>query len=200
VTHQKDGLINCCGPNNALNCFENVLSRYDEAQFLPQFVCLDIRNTIENSNNYCHSGGKCDLGSSCLKPILNNFTTIIQMKRLGRRDLIYYGHPADIVRNAEISGFVPKTNFLGPSLADRLTLLLKYLFIFSSGLAIVNVIPCYGLDGQFLVNALITNLDATKFSKNKKDLFIVLVNLLGSTMFFIAVVKIFWSTFGGRFF
>lgn len=198
VSHQKDGLINCCKAHNALNCFENVLSRYDEAQFLPQYTCLNIRNTIENTINYCHIGErKCELNNSCLKPILNNYTTIIQMKRANnKQDLIYYGHPADVVRAIDISEFVPKTNLVrSSSLGDMLTLLLKYLCIFSSGLAIVNVIPCYGLDGQFLINAFISNLDSAKFSKNKKDLLAVLINVLGSVLLFVAILKIFWTTF-----
>lgn len=196
ISHLKDGLVNCCEASDSMNCFENVL--IEAQQNLPQYVCLNIRSAIENSNNYCHTADKkCELNSSCLKPILNNHSTIIHMKRENtEKDLIYYGHPAEAVRDITISEFVPKFKLLlSPNFGDILTTFLKYLCIFSSGLALINSFPCYGLDGYYLVQALITNLNSSRFNKSTKDLILVLINVFSASLLFIAVLKILWTTF-----
>lgn len=191
IEHQKDGTVVCCSPSNpALNCFEN----FDEER-LPQYVCLNIRNTIEHSKHYCHKGA-CPEHISCVKPILPNSTTIIHIKRKNRtKDFIYYGHPYDILRNIEISKFVPKTRIFEPSFADAISLMLKYLIVFSSGLALVNVVPGYGLDGQFLVNTIITILPSRYFNKARKEIISILINSIGSIILFMAIIKIIWKTF-----
>jgi S2P endopeptidase len=190
LEHLKDGTITCCGSNPALNCFEN----FDEER-LPQYVCLNIRNTIEHAKHYCHKKA-CPDHVSCVKPLLPNTTTIIHIKRRNRtKDFVYYGHPLDILNYVDISNFVPKTKVFEPSLADAISLMLKYLIVFSSGLAVVNVIPCYGLDGQFLVNTIITNLPSKYFSKARKEILSVSINLIGTFTLLLAIIKIIWTTF-----
>jgi S2P endopeptidase len=111
-------------------------------------------------------------------------------------DFVYYGHPIDILYNVEISDYTPKTKIFEPWFADALALMLKYLVVFSSGLAVVNVIPSYGLDGQFLMNTILSEcLPSKYFSKAKKEVISVCVNLSGSIILFLSVIKILWITF-----
>lgn len=189
VEHHKEH-VSCCPTNPALNCFENF-----DVERLPQYVCLNIRNTVEHSTSYCHKS-ICPQHTSCLKPILANTSTIIHMKRKNRvKDLVYYGHPYDVLRNVEISEFTPKTKIFEPWFGDAIALLLKYLTVFSSGLAIVNVVPCYGLDGQFLISALISTLPSKHFNKGRKELISFAINLIGSATLFLAIFKIILTTF-----
>lgn len=193
VEHHKDGTVSCCPKSNpSLNCFEN----FDEER-LPQYVCLEIRKTIEHTKNYCHKGMACQENMSCVKPILPNTTTIIHIKRRNRSiEFVYYGHYLDIITNVEISNYIPKTKIFEPSIANGVALMLKYLIVFSSGLAIVNLIPAYGLDGQFLVNTLLSDcLPSRYFSKAQKELISFTVNLSGTIILFLAVFKILWRTF-----
>jgi S2P endopeptidase len=188
VEHGKDGTVSCCPQNPALNCFENL----DEDR-LPQYVCLNIRKTVEHSQDYCHKLA-CPEHTSCLKPILSNTSTIIHMKRKNRvKDLVYYGHPYDILRNVEISGYIPKTKVFEPWFADALSLLLKYITVFSSGLGIVNVMPCLGLDGYFLVNAVIASVPS--ISKHRKELISFAINGVGTAALFLSIIKIIYTTF-----
>lgn len=190
VEHGKDGIVSCCPVNAALNCFENL----DEDR-LPQYVCLNIRKTVEHSQDYCHKLA-CPEHSSCLKPILANTSTIIHMKRKNRaKDLVYYGHPYDVLRNVEISGYMPKTKFFEPWFGDAITLLLKYITVFSSGLAVINVIPCIGLDGYLLVNAVIANLPSKHVTKSKKELISFAINALGTATLFMSIIKIIYTIF-----
>ncbi|KAG5667950.1 hypothetical protein PVAND_015910 [Polypedilum vanderplanki] len=192
IEHQKDGTIECCSKSNpAVNCFEN----FDEER-LPQYVCLNIRNAIEHSKAYCQESLTCTEHISCVKPLLANTSTIIHIKRRNRvKDFVYYGHPIDIIGSVEISQFIPKTKTFSPAFADSIALLLKYLVVFSSGLAIVNVIPCYGLDGQHLINAIISNLPSKYFSKGRKEVLSISINLVGSLTLITIIIKILWTTF-----
>ena len=191
IEHHKAGVVSCCPANPALNCFEN----FDEER-LPQYVCLNIRNTVEHSKDYCHKSSSCPQHTSCVKPILSNSSTIIHIKRKNRtKDLVYYGHPYDMLRFVEVSKFTPKTKLFEPWFGDAIELILKYLAVFSSGLALVNVIPCYGLDGQFIVNALISNLPSSHISKSRKELISSLIILIGSISLFFASFKIFFTSF-----
>lgn len=118
------------------------------------------------------------------------------MKRKNRvKDLVYYGHPYDILRSVEISAYVPKTKIFEPSFGNGINLILKYITVFSSGLGIVNVIPCFGLDGYFLVNAIITNLPSKHFSKSKKELISFSINSLGTFTLILSIFKIIYTTF-----
>lgn len=190
IEHHKDGIVSCCPSDPALNCFENF-----DVERLPQYICLNIRKTVEHSADYCHKS-PCPQHSSCIKPILANISTIIHMKRKNRvKDLVYFGHPFDVLLAVDVSEFTPKTRIFEPWFGDAITLMLKYLAVFSSGLALVNVVPCYGLDGQFLVTALISNLPSSTFSKSRKELISNSINLVGSGTLFLATLKIFYTTF-----
>jgi S2P endopeptidase len=189
---QHDGTIGCCRQSDpALNCFES----FDEER-LPQFVCLNIRNAIEHSRDYCSESLTCDEHVSCVKPLLANTTTIVHIRRRNRvKDFVFYGHPSDVLGSVEVSQFVPKTKAFGPGMADCIALLLKYLVVFSSGLAIVNVVPCYGLDGQHLLNAIVASLPVRYLSKGRKEVVSISINLIGTVTLFAIIVRVVWSTF-----
>lgn len=189
--HRHKDHVSCCPSNPALACFENL-----DAERLPQYVCLDIRKTIEHSTGYCHVTSCSEHSSCCIKPILTNSSTIIHMKRKNRvKDFVYYGHPYDVLQYVEVSEFTPKTKLFEPWFADAIAMMLKYLTVFSSGLAIVNVVPCFGLDGQLLITALIAALPSRHFSKEKKELISFTINFAGSAILFLASIKIFYTTF-----
>jgi S2P endopeptidase len=189
IEHHKDGLVTCCRKNNpAMNCFES----FDEER-MPQFVCLNIRNAIEHSSAYCNKGKACAEHLSCVQPILPNTSTIIHIKRKNRaKDFVYYGHPVDLLSTTEISQFVPKTKLIEPHFGDSLALMLKYLIVFSSGLAICNILPSFGLDGYLIVNALIS---AVSFvDKSKKELISLTINCIGTVILFLSVIRIIFAT------
>lgn len=79
---------------------------------------------------------------------------MVQIKRREGKDVLFIGHPGDIYRTIEVSDWVPKYSFLNSDYPEALALLCKYVTVFSAGLAIVNVVPCFCFDGQYIVAAL----------------------------------------------
>lgn len=188
-------VIECCDPRNSkVNCFEHVIENFDDDLEVPQYLCLDIRKTIEHSLGFCSKKHKCTSGL-CFKPLLDNTTTILQVKRwYQEEDMIYLGHPSDFSRTVKVSEFVPKTNWLSAQTAENLSLFLRYLIVFSFGLALLNVVPCFGFDGQYLVNTLVNNFTADNSDKRRRDLFALGINTIGSLLLFVLVTKAIWTS------
>lgn len=193
ISHTTDGLIQCCDVKNTKSiCFEYLLDKIDDEIALPQHLCLNMRKTIQNNLEYCHKTATCTNGF-CFKPILNNATTILQITRKNQNDVIYIGHPSDLTRNTKISNFVPKFKLFPSYLADSFYLLLKYITVFSLGLAIANALPCFGFDGQHLVTVMIHNfLGKIVSNKGKRDLIALCTNIVGTLFILLTIMKILW--------
>ncbi|XP_055691802.1 membrane-bound transcription factor site-2 protease [Lutzomyia longipalpis] len=190
-----DGLTQCCDPENPTNtCFE-YLGESDILE-IPQHVCLPMRLSVENSFRYCENDNRCtDKGEQgyCLKPLLANSTTILEITRRGR-NVIYLGHPGDIYRTVKVSNFIPKLRYIAPNLGDAFTLFLRYLTVFSFGLVLVNVIPCYGFDGQHIVSVLLTH-QLTRFGMKSqtRDICILLITSLCTCLQIALLTRFLWN-------
>lgn len=191
VSHNQQ-LIECCDPRNQkTNCFEHLIENHEDME-LPQYLCLNIRKTIEHASGYCNKRQKCK-DSLCFKPILDNSTTILQIKRWYQEDMLYIGHPSDFSRTVKVSEFVPKTSWLSAHIADNISLFLRYLIVFSFGLAFLNIVPCFGFDGQYLVNTLLNNFTKSQ-DKVRRDLIALCINTTGSLLLFILITKAVWTS------
>lgn len=195
VFHSNEGLTECCDRKNFKTlCFEYISESYYGVLELPQFMCLNVRNVIENSMEYCHKSIKCH-ESFCIKPIVNNSTTVIHLKRRNGKDVIYVGHPADLSRTIKVSDFVAKTKMFPSSFIDGIANQIKYVVVFSFGLAVVNVIPCFALDGQFIVSAITHHVFRSAVPKRKKrDLIAFVITGIGSVFFVLAMLKVIWNS------
>lgn len=194
-------LVECCDPNSPKNvCFEyapaddgdNVLAE------IPQHMCLNARTAIEAALGYC-GGGAADtlcVDSFCVRPLLGNGTTVMQVRRRGdAADVMYVGHPADISRTVRVSEYVPKTRWLGAAWADGVARMLRYVVVFSMGLAFVNVLPCYAFDGQHIVAALVQHgLVRWVPERGRRELIAFGVTGAGSLLFVAGLVKVAYAT------
>lgn len=194
----NEGLIECCDRRSETNvCFEYLSESFNGVLEIPQHMCLNARKTIENSFGYCHRNSKECSDNFCIKPLLNNATTMIRMKRTAAlaNDVLYIGHPADISNTVKVSEFVPKTRLFKSGFADGLATFLKYIVVFSLGLAIVNIVPCFAFDGQHIVSAVIHHSFAGIVpERNKRDLIAFVTTCFGSILFIAGLLKVLYAT------
>ncbi|XP_044739853.1 membrane-bound transcription factor site-2 protease [Chrysoperla carnea] len=185
--HEINGLIECCGPNKGQNlCFE-YLEASDGIVQLPPHMCLPARKIVEHAKTLCYSG-TCSLDLHCIKPVLPNATSLLSISRYRKDHVIYIGHPSDVFYSVQVSAYVPKTWFLSSKFAERIDLLLKYLVVFSLGLVIVNIIPCWYLDGEHIIVAVVQLVLARRIqSKLVKDVISLSLTIFG-TVFLILVI------------
>lgn len=194
VSH-TNGVVECCDRSNEKNiCFEymNEEGSYSLIE-LPQFMCLNVRNTIEHSRAFCHrSSNKC-IDSFCIKPMFNNSTTLIQIVRNDQSDVIYIGHPYDLAHKMKVSSFVPKTFLISAHFADGIFLLLKYLVVFSLGLGTLNIIPCFHFDGYHITSTTINYLlQRLVPERHRRECIIIAITSCGSLFLLTALMKSMW--------
>lgn len=147
------GNIECCSNlTNTHVCFGYVPSKSSAAQH----SCLPARSTSERPR--CHAVDDCfDPNSSmvCAKPSLDNSTRLLRILLHGRQPVLFLGHPLDLYYSVSLSNYVPYSSFIPLNLPYILETFCKYLISLSGALAILNVVPCYALDGQWILSALI---------------------------------------------
>lgn len=194
--HTNDGLTECCDKRNVKNvCFEYVSDSSGGILELQPFMCLNVRNVVQHSNGYCEQKFICSDEHFCLKPMLNNATTIMQLARYGKPDVMYIGHPADISRTVRVSEYIPKMKLFSATIPDAVSMFLKYIVVFSFGLAFVNIIPCFAFDGQHITSSIVVHCLAPFVpERNKRDVIAFVVTCVGSAFFGFFVVKIIWTS------
>lgn len=146
------GAIECCSVNSPDHlCFE-YLEGEEGTLEMPQYSCLPARTVAERSPLLCTSALDCPSGLHCMKPSLENSTKLVKIERASGNVVLFLGHPAEVYKTVRVSDYVP-IYFIPSSLPDAAVLLCKYIVTFSAGLGIINIIPCFYLDGQYIINA-----------------------------------------------
>lgn len=149
--------LDCCDEEKTDNlCFEYV-DHNDGVLEIPPHVCLPARTVVETATLTCGgvSNIECSNKLHCIKPMLDNVTTLIKIMRENRPDVIYIGHPGDLIQTITVSSFIPKhwtSTLLFPDIVMKF---LEYIIVISTGLALINVIPCLFMDGQHITNCLV---------------------------------------------
>ncbi|KAK0183441.1 hypothetical protein PV327_001483 [Microctonus hyperodae] len=183
-----NGAVNCCSSDSISEgslCFDYIESgtQSDPLQ-LPLHSCLAAREIIEQSNGLCQTSSHCSVpGTHCIKPSFDNATKIVRLMRKDKEDVLFVGHPSEIYRTIEITDWIPKYTFIGTSLPESLELLCKYIVILSSGLGVINIVPCFSFDGQRILNLLIHSLfSRTIKSKSTRHAIALTITSIGSLL------------------
>ena len=126
-----------------------------------QSRCLPVRALISaNQGRLCPCSDQSDAGSvdqsECWIPKLEgNRTKLLVIQRRNDKEYLYIGNPGHVYQDTTMSGFVPRSSWLPLRLPDFLLTLLEFLTAFSGGLAVLNVVPSYLLDGQHIIKVLV---------------------------------------------
>ncbi|XP_035742487.1 membrane-bound transcription factor site-2 protease-like isoform X1 [Vespa mandarinia] len=190
---RNNGVVNCCTLDSETTgslCFEYIEGPQGAPLHLPPHSCLPARTMINQSQNYCQASHECSSQDThCIKPSLDNVTKIVHIKRKMGKDVLFFGHPADIYRTVDVSDWVPKYSFLNPSIPESLVLLCKYITMFSAGLAVINVVPCFFSDGQYIINILALYVsDIIPYNRNIREALTLTITSIGTILLSINIV------------
>lgn len=195
IKQLPNGAYDCCGPTKSdWLCFEYV-DNNDGILELPPHMCLPARKIIETFSQFCNINKQmCPPNLHCIYPLLPNATTLLKIKRVQKTDVIYIGHPMDVLNTVYISPFIPKHFFTSTSVPDTTMKLLRYVILFSLGFALVNVIPCIYMDGQHITNSLAQIVFSERVqSRHTISLISTIISLCGTVLLFFHCIYTIWT-------
>ncbi|XP_062377534.1 membrane-bound transcription factor site-2 protease isoform X2 [Sardina pilchardus] len=148
-----DGTMECCSNNSLTDlCFS-----YRSNQEGKMYACLPARRTMESSLT-CVTNADCQKQdgagpSLCVVPSLENQTRLIRVRHPPLPDMLFVGYPSHLQYSVSLTNFVPRLSFLHLDLPVLLETFCKYLVSLSGALAVVNAVPCFALDGQWMLTS-----------------------------------------------
>ncbi|XP_010333168.2 membrane-bound transcription factor site-2 protease isoform X1 [Saimiri boliviensis] len=151
-----DGSTECCNNHSLTDVCFSYRNNFNKRLH----TCLPARKAVE-ATQVCRTNKDCEKSSSsnfCIIPSLETHTRLIKVKHPPQIDMLYVGHPLHLHYTVSITSFIPRFNFLSIDLPVVVETFVKYLISLSGALAIVNAVPCFALDGQWILNSF---LDAT---------------------------------------
>jgi len=141
----------CCGEESSAGslCFSR--SQGDE------YHCLAVRPLLMTNKLHCWDGVGCEMGDVCLLPLIEgNSSRLLIVDRQQKQQLIFLGSPAELYQSVQLTEYSPRVTQLPVRLPDQMAKLLRYTFSISFGLALLNIVPCYLLDGHHITSAILS--------------------------------------------
>lgn len=173
----EGGTVQCCDESSESHlCFET-LDNGAPLQIL-KYSCLPGRPVIAGTAYMCSTPKDCPPGLHCVRPVTPEGSTLLRIQRSRGNVVIFIGKPNHVRRTVQVSEYVQVFDIFPPEFAERLTRLMKYFVLFSSGLALINTIPCFYFDGNHITYALVNYLFRGRFRNNLIGLSIIIFGTL----------------------
>lgn len=151
------GELHCCGTNSTQShlCFYSKSLNETTLENIFEYSCLPARYVTDHSIcNYSLPCGQ-QAKTKCVYAALFNSTKLIRFRVANQsKPVLFVGAPAAILPHVSVGSFVPSSRWAPTVFPVCLDLLFRYLFTFSLALGLLNAMPCYSLDGQYIVGVL----------------------------------------------
>ncbi|XP_035223800.1 membrane-bound transcription factor site-2 protease-like [Stegodyphus dumicola] len=176
--------LNCCGSDSRRLCFQYLNSKKNAT------VCLPARKLVERSSSCNRDPLICKNNFSCLVPVLLNASQrFVEIKRRNKYSVLYIGSLEELTLVVTVSSWTSNFRFFSVTFVEIYETLLMYILAFSSGLAIINTVPCYGLDGEYIFESLV-HLTLSKHIPRGSDrnLIVKYIKIFGVILLFITII------------
>lgn len=179
-------VVECCPASSE----RGVCFRQMDVTNQRNYVCMPARRVIAQSSGSCNSSSECPSSRyACLLPSVDTSTKLLQLRRKDKDDMLYLGQPGDLYYSVTVSNYIPKWKFVPVKLPSMIETLCRYVISFSGALAMLNVVPCIGLDGQWIAGAVIDLLFAKIITnKNKRHVLFLLLVYSGTTLLVVNIL------------
>lgn len=146
------GVYDCCQNSTSSRfCF-----KYQSLSHSKGHACLPARSTMQ-SRQLCSLPTDCDGPGDkvCAHPSLDNSSRLLRIIRSKGADVLYVGDPLLLQYTIGVINYLPRSYLLPMEIPNMLEMFLIYLVSLSGALALLNMVPCYSLDGQWALFALV---------------------------------------------
>uniref|UniRef100_A0A3Q3JB86 Membrane-bound transcription factor site-2 protease n=1 Tax=Monopterus albus TaxID=43700 RepID=A0A3Q3JB86_MONAL len=181
-----DGTMDCCSNNSLTDlCFSYIKPEHRKSRER-EYACMPVRKMVTGTRA-CRTDDDCAAGfhtaSLCVTPSLENQTRFIRVTHLPNTHMLFVGYPPHLQYAVSLTNFVPRFGFLHLDLPVFLETFCKYVVSLSGALAVVNSVPCFALDGQWMLNALLeATLVTVVTDRQKRELIGFFLLLAGSAL------------------
>ncbi|XP_052239042.1 membrane-bound transcription factor site-2 protease-like isoform X6 [Dreissena polymorpha] len=192
----KSLYIDCCNETSSTHlCFMYHTKKNPDNVY----ACLPARATTDRP--ICKFQSDCyapNVEISCVYPSVDNQTKLLRVVHGHKPPLLFLGHPLDLHYSVILSNYIPNSALIPVNLPYAIDTFCKYLISLSGALVILNVVPCYALDGQFICQGFIElTLRSTIPDKEVRDAIFSLVVLFGTVLLALNVTLAMWVLFVG---
>uniref|UniRef100_A0A8C4WV76 Membrane-bound transcription factor site-2 protease n=1 Tax=Eptatretus burgeri TaxID=7764 RepID=A0A8C4WV76_EPTBU len=145
---------------------ENIIRSYITLCVCAQYACLPVRKALEMAGEHpCHTHADCPalLGPSiCLQATLVKPARLLILYRPPTKPVLFVGDPVHLYHTVSVSSYIPRFLLLPCGLPPFLETFLKYVVSLSGALGLLNAVPCFALDGQWILAALLESVQWPK--------------------------------------
>ncbi|KAM9337786.1 membrane-bound transcription factor site-2 protease isoform 2-T2 [Symphorus nematophorus] len=181
-----DGTMDCCSNNSLTDlCFSYIKPQGRNSKER-EYACMPVRKMVTGTR-VCRTDADCAAhsheASVCVTPSLENQTRFIRVTHPPNTHMLFVGYPPHLQYSVSLTNFVPRFGFLHLDLPVFLETFCKYVVSLSGALAVVNSVPCFALDGQWMLNALLeATLVTVVTDRQKRELIGFFLLLAGSAL------------------
>ncbi|TNN38758.1 Membrane-bound transcription factor site-2 protease [Liparis tanakae] len=182
-----DGTMDCCSNNSLTDLCFSYMKLQGKSSREREYACMPVRKMVSGTQ-VCRADGDCGGGPAradghghgvCVTPSLENQTRFIRVTHPPNTHMLFVGYPPHL----HLTNFLPRFAFLHLDLPVFLETFCKYVVSLSGALAVVNSVPCFALDGQWMLNALLeATLVTVVTDRQKRELIGFFLLLAGSAL------------------
>ncbi|KAM3860587.1 membrane-bound transcription factor site-2 protease [Diretmus argenteus] len=181
-----DGTMDCCSNNSLTDLCFSYIKPQDRKSKAREYACMPVRKMVTGTR-VCHSDEDCiahsHAASVCVTPSLENQTRFIRVTHPPNTHMLFVGYPPHLQYAVSLTNFIPRFGFLHLDLPVFLETFCKYVVSLSGALAVVNSVPCFALDGQWMLNALLeATLVTVVTDRQRRELIGFFMLLMGSAL------------------
>ena len=159
TTALPEGGRGCCPDDSQSDlCFHMVASSRDGTNITTHtvYVCLAARAVVTHTN--CFHSIECRgvHQSTCVFPSIPSSSRLVKIKHNANTpDVLYLGEPRGLYASVVVGDYNPRTQYIPLTLPVVITTQLLYIVSLSGAFAVLNVVPAYALDGQWVTIAMV---------------------------------------------
>ncbi|XP_028333105.1 membrane-bound transcription factor site-2 protease [Gouania willdenowi] len=181
-----DGTMDCCSNSSLTDlCFSYMKPQAKNSRER-EYACMPVRKMVMGTP-VCRVNSDCSThahtASVCVTPSLENQTRFIRVTHPPNTHMLFVGYPPHLQYAVSLTNFVPRFSFLHLDLPVFIETFCKYVVSLSGALAVVNSVPCFALDGQWMLNALLeATLVTVVTERSKREMIGFFLLLMGSAL------------------
>jgi len=194
-TNFKSQLGSCIDTSSIIE-FQNNKQEYNCCSDYPsKFTCYSYTHSNVTENIYsclnprklqiyqtCRQNDECRQSQVCAIPFngeKQRLVKIVVERNEQLKTIWYLGYHSDLFNYVKVTNYKPRLFIFSHNWPELFLMQLRFLYSISFGLGVINIVPCYFLDGEFAFDAILDLMVGVHRSKKKK---ITKVVLGGGTM------------------